>query len=223
MTSDVERSRSVAPGRHHESWRGDVAAGVDAWTRRDDRPAPATPADPVADGPEADPESVARTILLDQLTGRARSRRELADRLRSRRVPDDLAEGLLDRFEEVGLVDDGAFARAWVTDRQRAKGLAPRALAQELRRKGIDDDVAREALDELSEESQEEAARAVVRRKLRSLRGLDDLVATRRLVSLLARKGYSASLAFRVVKEELRSDPGDEPDLPMDDEPEFEA
>jgi regulatory protein len=157
----------------------------------------------VAEGPEADHEAVARKILLDQLTGRARTRRELADKLRGRQVPEELAEELLDRFEQVGLVDDNAFARSWVADRQRAKGLAPRALAQELRRKGVDEDVAREALDELSDESQEEAARILVRRRLRSVQGLDELVAIRRLVSLLARKGYSATLAFRVVKEEL--------------------
>ncbi len=206
MTSSVEPS---------EAWQGDVAAGVDAWTRRDAGPrgtaAPTSP-DPVADGPEADHEAVARKILLDQLTGRARTRRELADKLSARNVPDELAAGLLDRFEEVGLVDDSAFARAWVADRQRSKGLAPRALAQELRRKGIDDEVAKEALDDVSAESQEEAARTLVRRKLRSVRGLDDVVATRRLVSLLARKGYSASMAFRVVKEELGSDGTASPD-----------
>src|SRR3954470_543124 len=100
-------------------------------------------------GPEADPESVARTILLNQLTGRARTRPELATKLSSRDVPDDIATRLLDRFEEVGLVDDAAFAREWVEQRQSGRGLARRALAMELRRKGIDDETAREALDEI--------------------------------------------------------------------------
>ncbi len=184
-------------------WQGDVSVGVDAWTRRDSA---APPPDPAAEGPDADHEAVARKILLDQLTGRARTRRELADKLSARNVPDDLAQALLDRFEEVGLVDDEAFAKAWVADRQRARGLAPRAIAQELRRKGVDDEVAREALDELTGESQEEAARTLVRRKLRSTRGLDTTVATRRLVGMLARKGYPASLAFRIVKDELGAD-----------------
>ena len=188
-------------------WHGDVAAGVDAWTRRG-APAPASslapPPDPVADGPDADHEAVARKILLDQLTGRARTRRELADKLSARNVPDDLAEGLLDRFEEVGLVDDGAFARAWVADRQRGKGLAPRALAQELRRKGIDDEVAREALDEIDPADEVESARALVRKKLRTLSRVDDTTATRRLVGLLARKGYPSGMAFAVVRDELK-------------------
>ncbi len=163
-----------------------------------------------AQGPEADQEAVGRKILLDQLTGRARSRSELADKLRGKLVPDGLAEQLLDRFEEVGLVDDGEFARAWVTDRQRSKGLAPRALAQELRRKGIDDETARAALAEVTEDDQEAAARVLVRRRLRAVGGLDQLTATRRLTGLLARKGYSPDLAFRVVRDELGADLSEE-------------
>jgi regulatory protein len=162
--------------------------------------------DPEADGPDADPEAVARRILLDQLTGQARSRAELRAKLARKHVPDELAERLLDRFEEVGLVDDATFAQAWVTDRQRSRGLAPRALAQELRRKGVDDDTAREALDQVTDEDQEEAARALVRRKLRSLRGVDEATAIRRVTGLLARKGYGPGLAFRVVKDELGAD-----------------
>ena len=123
----------------------------------------------MAEGPDADPESVARKILLDQLTGQARSRKELADKLARKNVPTEIATRLLDRFEEVGLVDDDAFARSWVASRQPGKGLARRALAQELRRKGIDDEVAREALDEIEPDDEEAAARALVRKKLRTL------------------------------------------------------
>ena len=200
-------------------WAGDVSLGVDAWTgareakQARDRAQP-PPEDPVAAGPDADPEQVARTILLDQLTGRARSRKELSDKLRFKDVPDDLATRLLDRFEEVGLVDDEAFARSWVAGRQSAKGLARRALAQELRRKGVDDEVAREALDELEPEQEEQAARTLVRKKLRSLNRVDDVTATRRLVGMLARKGYGSGMAFAVVRDELsragREDPTDE-------------
>ena len=115
-----------------EHWLGTSRPGSTPWTQprrrrtapsaRGDR-APPT-GDPVADGPDADPEAVARKILLDQLTGQARSRKELADKLASKNVPDEVATALLDRFEEVGLVDDEAFARSWVADRQRSKGLA---------------------------------------------------------------------------------------------------
>jgi regulatory protein len=191
-----------------DPWHGDVSAGVDAWTQRASTPTPAgppvpPPPDPVADGPEADHEAVARKILLDQLTGQARSRKELSDKLASRNVPDEIAIALLDRFEEVGLVDDEAFARSWIASRQPGKGLARRALAQELRRKGIDDEVARDALDEVDPADEEAAARALVRKKLRTLSRVDDTTATRRLVGMLARKGYGSGLAFAVVRDEL--------------------
>ncbi len=179
-----------------ESWRGDVGAGVRAWAGE-------PPPDVEHDGPDADAESVARTILLDALTGQARSRRELRDKLAKKDVPDDLAEGLLDRFTEVGLVDDAAFARSWVESRQRSRGLARRALAQELRRKGVDDETARAALDEVDPDDEESAARDLVRKKLRSLRGVDRATATRRLVGMLGRKGYSPGLSFAVVRGEL--------------------
>jgi regulatory protein len=163
------------------------------------------PADPVTLGPEADVEAVARKILLDQLTGQARSRSELAGKLAKKGVPDGLAERLLDRFEEVGLVDDEAFARLWVQSRQPGKGLARRALAQELRRKGVDDEVAKVALDEVDPDDEVEAARALVRRKLRTAAGLERDVAIRRLTGMLARKGYPAGVCFRVVREELET------------------
>jgi len=163
-------------------------------------------------GPEPDQEAVARKILLDQLTGQARSRQELADRLARRNVPDDVAGRLLDRFEEVGLVDDEAFARSWVDSRQRTRGLARRALAQELRRKGVADETARDVLAEVDPAEEERTARELVRKKLRGLRGVDDPAAARRLAGLLARKGYSAGLAFAVVKDELAAAGRDAPD-----------
>ena len=195
-------------------WLGDVSVGVDAWTRRSSGPR-ASPADPPPEDratqvPEADPESVARKILLDQLTGQARTRKELADKLAAKNVPDDIATRLLDRFEEVGLIDDEAFARAWIASRGATRSdvgrrLAKRALAQELHRKGIDREVAREALEEIDPDDEAAAARALVRAKLRSVERVDEVKATRRLVGMLARKGYGSGLAFAVVREELAS------------------
>lgn len=170
------------------------------------------PDDPVQLGPDADAEEVARKILLDQLTGQARSRAELATKLAKRRVPEDVAERLLTRFEEVGLIDDAAFARSWVESRQSGKGLGRRALAQELRRKGIDEEVARDALEEVDPVDEEEAARALVRRKLRTLRRVDRATATRRLTGMLARKGHGGDVVWRVVREELDAAGLDGPD-----------
>ncbi len=112
--------------------------------------------------PDADPEAVARQILLRRLTDQPRSRAELAESLAKRHVPDDVAKRLLDRFTEVGLIDDEAFARAWVQSRMTGKGLAGRALAMELRRKGIDEELVREVLDDLDPQQEDAAARAVV-------------------------------------------------------------
>ena len=156
--------------------------------------------------PDADPEAVARRILLRRLTDQPRSRAELAEALAERRVPVDVATQLLDRFTEVGLIDDEAFARAWVESRMRGKGLARRALALELHRKGIDVDLAREVLDEVQPDDEEAAARRVVQRKLRSTRGLDPQVQMRRLAGVLARKGYPPSLAMRLAREAVAAD-----------------
>jgi len=186
-----------------DPWHGDVAAGVAAWTGAAPADPDARPADEDPLGPEPDHESVARRILLDQLTGQARSRSELATRLRKKDVPDAIANRLLDRFEEVGLIDDEAFARMWIASRQPGKGLARRALAQELRRKGVPDEIARAALDEIDPDDEEAAARRLVRRKLRSMASLEPAVATRRLVGMLARKGYPPSMAYSVVRNEL--------------------
>ncbi|HEY3013571.1 MAG TPA: regulatory protein RecX [Nocardioides sp.] len=206
------------PSEQSPDWAGDVALGVAAWTGGAAQTSPqksrtggtdaVPPADPAVEGPDADAESVARKILLDMLTGQARSRKELADKLAAKLVPADVATRLLDRFEEVGLVDDQAFARSWIASRGAGggRGLARRALAQELRRKGVDDEVAREALDELDPDDEEAAARALVRKKLRSLRGVDHVTATRRLAGMLARKGYPPGLAFAVIRDELGGD-----------------
>jgi regulatory protein len=208
----------VSEDRPAPAWAGDVHAGVEAWTRSAGARSGSTPPPPdkVAQGPDADPESVARKILLDALTGQARSRKELADKLAKKDVPSELAERLLDRFTEVGLIDDEAFAKAWIESRQPGKGLARRALAHELRRKGIDDEIARDALDEIDPGDEAAAARALVRKKLHSVRGLDQQKATRRLVGMLARKGYGAGMAFAIVKDELRQDGESQPHDDLD-------
>lgn len=171
---------------------------------RRSRPRREAPDDEARDlGPEADPESVARTIVLNKLTARARSRHELADALSAKDVPDDVAERVLDRFEEVGLVDDQAFSDAWVESRRQSRGLAGRALSQELRRKGVSDEVARLSLEQIDPDDERAAARGLVKRKLRSLSRVDEAVKFRRLTGLLARKGYPPGVAVAVVREAL--------------------
>jgi regulatory protein len=177
------------------------------------RPVPTPRDEPAApDVPDADPEAVGRQILLRRLTDRPRSRAELAEALAKRDVPGEIATRLLDRFEEVGLIDDEAFARTWVRTRMGNKGLARRALGVELRRKGVADDVAQTVLDEIDGDDEIETARLLVRRKLRSTRNLDPPVRIRRLAGMLGRKGYPPGLALRVVREEVGAD-----EIPLDD------
>jgi regulatory protein len=118
-------------------------------------------------------------------------------------VPQDVADSVLERFADVGLIDDTAFAQAWVDSRHHGRGLGRRALAAELRRKGVDDETAAEALAGVSTDDEVAAARALVRRRLPSMASLPSDVATRRLVAMLGRKGFGASLAYRVVTEEI--------------------
>ena len=155
--------------------------------------------------PPGDPESVARSICLKLLTMSPRSRAQLADALAAKGIPDGAANAILDRYTEVGLIDDAAFAQAWVSTRQAGRGLATRALAQELHRKGIDKDIAGAALATIEPAAEEATARMLVHRKLRSMRGLEPSVATRRLLGMLARKGYPSDVAFRVIREEMQS------------------
>ena len=160
-------------------------------------------------GPAADPESVARAIVLTKLTTQARSRHELAEALAAKAVPDEVSTAVLDRFEELRLVDDTAFAQAWVESRQSGRGLSRRMLRQELRRKGVDDEIIAESLDALNPEAEFAAARRLVERKLSATRNLDAAVRYRRLTAMLARKGYPAGVALRVVREAIADENAD--------------
>jgi regulatory protein len=176
-------------------------------------------ADPASDTSRADPAARARQVCLRLLTLAPRTRAQLADALRKRGIPDDAADEVLSRFEDVGLIDDAAFARAWVESRHYSRGLSGRALSAELKQRGVAADEIRAAIDEqLSPEAEVSAARRLIDRKLESTRGLPPEQRTRRLAGLLARKGYPAGLAFRVIREALEAE-GDlgfpEDDLPF--------
>ncbi|MFI8433956.1 recombination regulator RecX [Streptomyces sp. NPDC079020] len=157
-------------------------------------------------GEPRDPVEQARNICLRLLTGTPRTRRQLADALRKREIPDEAAEEVLSRFEDVGLIDDAAFAGAWVESRHHGRGLARRALVRELRTKGVDSALIDEAVGRLEPEQEEETARELVARKLRSTRGLDRDKRLRRLAGMLARKGYGEGMALRVVRQALEEE-----------------
>ncbi len=154
-------------------------------------------------GSDESPENVARQIALRLLESQPRTRADLAQAMARRGVPADAATAVLDRFTEVGLIDDEAFAAAWVTSRHNGRGLGRRALSQELRKRGVDNDTIREAVSTVSADDERDAAATLVERRLRSMTRLPRDTQIRRLVAMLARKGFSQSLAMTVVLEAL--------------------
>jgi regulatory protein len=156
---------------------------------------------------EAQPkrEEQARDLCLRLLTARARTRAELEGQLAKRGYPDDVSERVLDRLAEVGLVDDADFAEQWVRSRRANAGKGKRALAAELRTKGVDNEVITATLADIDSGAERQRAEQLVRDKLRreKLGDDDDAKLARRLVGMLARRGYSQSMAFDVVKVEL--------------------
>jgi regulatory protein len=174
-------------------------------------------AEPISDGdPPGDPETAARAICLRLLTARARTRAELADALRRRDVPSAVADRVLSRFSEVGLIDDATFAEQWVRSRHRHRGLGRRALAVELHRKGVAREVAEEALGGVDAESERRMARELVDRRLRTLPTSvpeERARAGRRLLGMLARRGYPAGVATEVVRAAMAERGAEEDEL----------
>jgi regulatory protein len=164
-------------------------------------PPPSTSESPETDS--ASREEQARAHCLRLLTARARTRAELAGRLEKRGFPDDVSERVLDRLADVGLIDDEDFAEQWVRSRTVYAGKGKRALAAELRTKGVDEDVIAGALAEIDADAERTRAEQLVADKLRRARLDDDAEETkliRRLVGMLARRGYNQSMALDVVK-----------------------
>ncbi|MCV7529327.1 regulatory protein RecX [Micrococcus luteus] len=205
------RQRSTTPprrGRHRDEGRPAVDPRPSVETDRPRRrPGPA----PLPTAPR-EREEAAREVVLRQLALGPRSRGQLERKLAERQAEPELIERVFDRFEEVRLVDDAAFAEVWVRSRHRSKGLARRAIGHELQQKGVDREIAAEALEAIDGEDERTAALDLVRRRLRGrtvpggaspeARAERDKV-TRRLVGMLGRKGYGGGLAFAVVKEVL--------------------
>lgn len=169
-----------------------------------------------ATDPDADPEAVARSIALRKLAAAPQTRAQLDEAMSRRGVPDDVRVNVLDRFSDVGLIDDSMFAKMWVESRHTGRGLGKKALAHELRRRGVESDVVDEAVSELPADREEAMARALVARRLPATRGLDSAARTRRLAGMLARKGYPGGLSFRVVREALESEGIPDSELPAD-------
>ncbi len=159
---------------------------------------------------EADPYSVARTIVLRRLNAMMRTRKDLFDDLIAREIPEDAANAVLDRFTELGLINDAQYAEMFVASRQRSRGTARPVLRQELRRKGVPDEEIIAALEDISSEDEYERARLLVEKKLPSLARYDAATQQRRVMNLLMRRGYSGAVASSVVREVIAELPIEE-------------
>lgn len=176
-------------------------------------PLPSTSSPSAGSGePDGKRAEQARALCLRLLTARARTRAELEEQLAKREYPDDVSASVLDRLTQVGLVDDEDFAQQWVRSRRVHAGKGKRALAAELRNKGVDKEVIDAALADIDADAERTRAEQLVRDKLRreklgdpADRDAENKVA-RRLVGMLARRGYHQSMALDVVTTELANE-----------------
>ena len=145
----------------------------------------------------------AREVALRKLDAHACSRAELTSAIEGRGFSADLALQVVDRLEAVGLVDDQAYADALVRSRFSGTGASGRALREVLVRKGLEPGIIERALSQISRDDEAERAAQLVARKRQSLAGVPRQSAYRRLCSMLARKGYSPSVASKAVRDAL--------------------
>lgn len=156
---------------------------------------------------EADPYTRAKTIVYNQLAYSAKTRGQLRKKLQSEGFEAELIEPLLDKFEAAKLIDDAEYAETFVRQKSRTKKLSRAALRRELAERGVRGEEAENALAQRTDEQEHEDAAELVRKKLRPGMDLSDRAekdrVTRRLLGMLARRGYSSSVSMSVIREEL--------------------
>ena len=158
---------------------------------------------PPSDDVDADVESVARTIALRRLTAKACTRHELDRALQAKNVPEGVIDGVLDRLQEVGLVNDASFAVDWVSSRQQRRHLSRRLLRRELQAKGVERSHIDSALDQVDRNAELTSARDLVDRKLASMSGVAREVQYRRLAGMLSRRGFDSAITTQVLADVL--------------------
>lgn len=156
---------------------------------------------------ETDPYTRAKTIVYNQLAYSAKTRGQLRKKLQAEGFDAELIEPLLDKFEAAKLIDDVEYAQSFVAQKSRTKKLSRAALRRELAERGVRGEEAENALAQRTDEQEREDAAELVRKKLRPGMNLSDRAekdrVTRRLLGMLARRGYSSSVSMSVIREEL--------------------
>ncbi|MFZ9212635.1 MAG: regulatory protein RecX [Candidatus Nanopelagicales bacterium] len=156
---------------------------------------------------EIDQNQIAKQVLLRRLSNAPRTRKELAQDLKKKKIEEDIAKQALDRFEELGLINDQTYSENFVANTHERRKLGKKALKQQLRSKGVSEETANQAVLQISDEDEFKSALALALKKIRSIQNDDPQTQIRKIVSLLARKGYSSSLSFQVAKQVITDFP----------------
>jgi regulatory protein len=143
-------------------------------------------------------EQRAKNVLLHQLSRSMKTRFQLAEILKKREIPDEIAVAVLDRFTEAQLIDDSIFAAAYVRSRLD-NGRSASAIRSELRRKGVSDALIAENLQSVDSEFEQQIANELAASRYRRMASLDADVRKRRLLGFLQRRGFSQAVAYRAI------------------------
>jgi regulatory protein len=148
-------------------------------------------------------EQRARNILLFQLSSGAKTSKQLADRLSKKEIPNELAQRLIERFKEVGLIDDHQVAETIARSRRESRGWSSAAIRRDLLKRGVPSQIIDDVLAEFDSTSELSTAVKIARQRYARLANLPPDVASRRLAGFLARRGYSNSVVFEAVRQSL--------------------
>ncbi len=154
----------------------------------------------------------ATTAALNLLARRPRSTREIRDRLAQHGYAEPAVDAAIAKLEGWNYLDDAGFARYWVENREANRPRGRRLLEQELRNKGVDRELAREAV-EAAAPDEMAAALALAQAKMRSYERLDPAVARRRLAGFLGRRGYGFDVIAPVLGRVFETDHPNADDL----------
>ncbi len=146
-------------------------------------------------------EQRAKNVLLFQLSRSMKTRFQLAAILKKREIPDEIANAVLDRFTEAQLIDDAAFARAFVNSRIAVSGKSRSVIARELKQKGVSAQDAESALSAIDAELEDQTAYSVAKKRYQQLSTLEPEVRRRRLMGFLMRRGFSSQLTSRILRD----------------------
>ncbi len=145
-------------------------------------------------------EQRARNVLLYQLARSAKSAHQLRQILEKREIDTQIADAVIERFIEVGLIDDKLFAETIVNSRRKFKGASKSVIKRELAQRGVGVEVIETVTEEITAEAELETATDLAIKRIARLANLERDVRQRRLNGYLARKGYGSSVVIAACK-----------------------